>query len=96
MEAAGLRDILLSFPLVGPAKAERLAALASEAEIAVAADSSAVAHGLSTALARAGIEVGFLVRLDGVFARTGVQTATEAADARGAGRRSCQGSASTA
>ena len=48
MEAAGIRDILLSFPLVGPAKAERLAAFASEAEIAVSADSSAVAHGLST------------------------------------------------
>src|SRR5207237_407513 len=31
MEAAGLRDILLSFPLVGAANAERLAALAGEA-----------------------------------------------------------------
>ena len=37
MEAAGLRDILLSFPLVGAAKAERLAALAGEATAVAAA-----------------------------------------------------------
>jgi D-serine deaminase-like pyridoxal phosphate-dependent protein len=80
MEAAGLRDILLSFPLVGPAKAERLAALAGEADLAVAADSAAVARGLSAALARAGTQAGFLVELDGVFERTGVQTPAEAAD----------------
>jgi D-serine deaminase-like pyridoxal phosphate-dependent protein len=80
MEAAGLRDILLSFPLVGPAKAERLAALAGEASVSVAADSAAVARGLSAALAAADVEVGFLVELDGVFHRTGVQTPDDAAD----------------
>jgi D-serine deaminase-like pyridoxal phosphate-dependent protein len=80
MEAAGLRDILLSFPLVGAAKAERLAALAGEASVSVAADSAAAARGLSPALAAAGVEAGFLVELDGVFARTGVQTPEEAAD----------------
>ena len=80
MEAAGLDDILLSFPLVGTAKAERLAALASEAKVAVAADSAEVARGLSPALGAAGVEVGFLVELDGIFKRTGVQTPEEAAD----------------
>jgi len=80
MEAAGLRDILLSFPLVGASKAERLAALASETTVSVAADSAAVARGLSPALSAAGAEVGFLVELDGVFARTGVQTPEEAAE----------------
>jgi D-serine deaminase-like pyridoxal phosphate-dependent protein len=80
MQAAGIRDILLSFPLVGPAKAERLAALAGEAELSVAADSAAVANGLSEALARAGVEVGFLVELDGVFERSGVQSPEEAAE----------------
>ena len=54
MEAAGLRDILLSFPLVGAAKAERLAALAGEAAISVVGDSAAVARGLSPALAARG------------------------------------------
>src|SRR5262245_33297163 len=80
MEAAGLRDILLSFPLVGAAKAERLAALARDAHMSVAADSAVVARGLSRALAAADVEVGFLVELDGVFHRTGVPTAEEAAE----------------
>lgn len=80
MLAAGLRDILLSFPLVGSAKAERLAALASEATVSVVGDSDAVARGLSAALARAGTEVGFLVECDTGFNRTGVQTPEAAAD----------------
>src|ERR1700738_3812246 len=47
MEAAGLRDILISFPLLGAAKAERLAALAGEADVTVVGDSDVVANGLS-------------------------------------------------
>ena len=80
MEAAGVRDILLTFPLVGTAKAERLAALAGEATISVVGDSEEVARGLSPALARAGVEVGFLVEVDTGFARTGVQTPQAAAE----------------
>ena len=86
MEAAGLRDILLTFPLVGAAKAERLAALAGEADVAVVGDSAAVARGLSPALAAAGTEVRFLVEVDTGFARTGVQTAAEAAELAAARR----------
>jgi D-serine deaminase-like pyridoxal phosphate-dependent protein len=80
MQAAGLGDILISFPLIGEGKAERLAALAQNGEISVAADSAAVAHGLSEALVRAGAEAGFLVECDTGFARTGVQTPQEAAE----------------
>jgi D-serine deaminase-like pyridoxal phosphate-dependent protein len=80
MQAAGLRDILISFPLIGEGKAERLAALAQEGELSVAADSAAVARGLSQALASAGAEAGFLVECDTGFARTGVQTPKEAAE----------------
>jgi len=80
MQAAGIRDILLTFPLVGTGKAERLAALAHEGEIAVAADSAVVARGLSQALGGAGAEAGFLVECDTGFGRTGVQTAQEAAE----------------
>jgi D-serine deaminase-like pyridoxal phosphate-dependent protein len=79
MAAAGLRDILISFPLVGAAKAERLAALAGEATVAVVGDSDVVARGLSGALNRAGTEAGFLVECDTGFARTGVQTPGDAA-----------------
>jgi D-serine deaminase-like pyridoxal phosphate-dependent protein len=80
MEAAGLDDILLTFPLVGSAKAERLAALAGEARVAVVGDSATVPQGLSPALAAAGAEAGFLVEVDTGFGRTGVQTAEEAAE----------------
>ena len=80
MEAAGLMDILLSFPLVGATKAERLAALAGEATVSVVGDSDVVARGLSPALACAGAEVGFLVECDTGFLRTGVQTPQAAAD----------------
>ena len=44
---AGFDDILISFPLVGQAKGERLAALAGRVRIAVVGDSAAVAEGLS-------------------------------------------------
>ena len=80
MVAAGLRDILLTFPLVGPAKAERLAALAGEAVVTVVGDSETVARGVCEALAAAGTEAGFLVECDTGFERTGVQTPSDAAD----------------
>jgi D-serine deaminase-like pyridoxal phosphate-dependent protein len=80
MEAAGLRDILLTFPLVGAAKAERLAALAGEARVTVVGDSEPVARGLSDHLAATCVEAGFLVECDTGYARTGVQTPVAAAD----------------
>jgi D-serine deaminase-like pyridoxal phosphate-dependent protein len=83
MEAGGLDDILLTFPLVGAAKAERLAALAAESTVAVVGDSEVVARGLSPALAEAGVEVGFLVEVDTGFGRTGVQTPQAAAELAG-------------
>src|SRR5688572_9099947 len=80
MTEAGLGDVLLTFPLVGAVKAERLAALAGEADVAVVGDSEAVVRGLSPSLAAAGTEVRFLVEVDTGFARTGVQTAGDAAE----------------
>lgn len=80
MQAAGLRDILITFPLVGAAKAERLAALAHEATVSVVGDSEAVARGLSAVLEREGAEVAFLVECDTGFNRTGVQSPDAAAD----------------
>jgi D-serine deaminase-like pyridoxal phosphate-dependent protein len=76
MQAAGIEDILISFPLVGEAKARRLAALAAKARVTVAADSAAVARGLSAALD--GDEIGVLVDGDTGFGRTGVQSVAEA------------------
>jgi len=80
MADAGLDDILVSFPLVGAAKAERLAALAGRVRMSVVGDSATVAEGLSPVLARAGLEVGFLVDCDTGLGRTGVQSPEEAAE----------------
>ncbi len=51
MAAAGIDDILITFPLVGAEKAERFATLAAKARVSVGADSDVVARGLSAALA---------------------------------------------
>jgi D-serine deaminase-like pyridoxal phosphate-dependent protein len=74
MAEAGLDDILITFPLVGAAKVERLAALARRIRVGVAADSAAVATGL------AGLDVDFLVECDTGGGRTGVQSPDEAAE----------------
>jgi D-serine deaminase-like pyridoxal phosphate-dependent protein len=80
MADAGIEDILLSFPLIGEAKAERLAALAGRVKMTVVGDSAVVAEGLSPVLARHGVEVDFLVECDTGLGRTGVQSPEEAAD----------------
>jgi D-serine deaminase-like pyridoxal phosphate-dependent protein len=80
MADAGIDDILISFPLVGEAKAERLAALAQRITVSTVGDSAEVARGLSPVLARHGVEVGFLVECDTGNGRTGVQTPEEAAE----------------
>jgi D-serine deaminase-like pyridoxal phosphate-dependent protein len=77
---AGFDDILLTFPLVGRAKAERLVELARSVRMGVVGDSAAVAEGLSAVLAEAGAEVDFLVECDTGLGRTGVQTPDEAAE----------------
>jgi len=74
MADAGFDDILISFPLVGAAKVERLAALAARIKVGVVGDSAAVATGLR------GIEVDFLVECDTGGGRTGVQSPDEAAE----------------
>jgi D-serine deaminase-like pyridoxal phosphate-dependent protein len=74
MAAAGIGDILLTFPILGGRKADRLAALAGTARIAVVADSPQVADDVSRAATAAGVEIGLLVDCDTGFGRTGVQT----------------------
>jgi D-serine deaminase-like pyridoxal phosphate-dependent protein len=80
MADAGLDDILITYPLVGRQKAERLAALAGRVKVGVVGDSAAVAEGLAAVLAPQGVEVDFLVECDTGFERTGVQSPEAAAD----------------
>jgi len=80
MAQAGVPDILVTFPLVGRAKAERLAALSRSVRMSVAADSPRVARDLSDVLSRQGVSVDFLVDCDTGLGRTGVQSPEQAAD----------------
>ncbi|HEU5132103.1 MAG TPA: alanine racemase, partial [Pyrinomonadaceae bacterium] len=51
---AGITDILIAYPIVGPTKTARLARLAEQATITVSLDSEEVARGLSEAATREG------------------------------------------
>jgi D-serine deaminase-like pyridoxal phosphate-dependent protein len=80
MLEAGLDDIMLSFPVIGDAKAARLGALATAGRISAVADSEQGVVGIAAAAAAAGAEIELLVECDTGFGRTGVQTPQEAAE----------------
>ena len=69
---AGITDILIAYPIVGAAKAERLAAIAERAGITVSLDSEEAAVAISSAVSRRGAKVGILVELDVGFHRCGI------------------------
>jgi D-serine deaminase-like pyridoxal phosphate-dependent protein len=78
MVKAGLDDLLIAYPLVGPTKTHRLADLAQRARITVSLDSEEAARGISAAMVKRGSEVGVLVELDVGFGRCGVATEKDA------------------
>ncbi len=80
MADAGLRDIMIAYPVLGQEKLRRLRALAERARMTVTGDSRAVLEGLSRTFAPTDLSVGFLVECDTGLARTGVQSPKEAAD----------------
>jgi D-serine deaminase-like pyridoxal phosphate-dependent protein len=82
-------DVLLTFNVVGRAKAERLAALSRRLRrLAVVLDNEVVAQGLSDVAGPQGMAIPFLVECDTGFGRNGVQTPEAAFDlARTAMRR---------
>jgi D-serine deaminase-like pyridoxal phosphate-dependent protein len=71
MLAAGITDILIAYPIVGPTKTARLARLAEQATITVSLDSEDVARGLSDAAARAGATIRIMIEMDVGFERCG-------------------------
>jgi D-serine deaminase-like pyridoxal phosphate-dependent protein len=83
---AGLDDLLIAYPIVGPTKTHRLADLAQRARITVSLDSETAARGISAALSARGTQsvsrpnsnVNILVELDVGFRRCGVPNETEA------------------
>ncbi len=78
MADAGLEDILISYPLIGPAKAMRLAALARRIRMQVAIDNPLALETAARAATAAGAEIGVLVEFDSGYKRTGVATVNEA------------------
>lgn len=74
---AGLDDILIAYPIVGPKKTARLARLAERATITVSLDSAEAARGISAALADRGANVNILVEMDVGFARCGLPNEAE-------------------
>ena len=78
MVDAGLDDILISYPLIGPAKALRLAALARRAKMSVAVDNPLALETAAQAARAAGSPIGVLVEFDSGNKRTGVTSVAEA------------------
>jgi D-serine deaminase-like pyridoxal phosphate-dependent protein len=78
MAAAGIDDILLPYNLLGPAKLERLAALAARVDVAVTVDDVRLLEGLARA-ARSSREIRVLVECDTGLGRVGVATPAAAA-----------------
>ncbi|MGI3902134.1 MAG: alanine racemase [Janthinobacterium lividum] len=80
MADAGLDDILISYPLIGPAKALRLAALARRVRMSVAVDSTMALDTAAAAASASGAEIGILVEFESGANRVGVGTVSEALD----------------
>jgi len=68
---AGITDILIAYPIVGPKKTTRLAQLGEQASITVSLDSEEVARGISEAATRQGTKIGVLIEMDVGFERCG-------------------------
>ena len=73
MTEAGLDDILIAYPILGPEKLRRLVALARRRRVMVALDSLAAAEELSKASSEQGCTVGVLVEFDVGFHRCGLE-----------------------
>jgi len=77
MVDAGITDILIAYPVFGGGKAEKLAELATRANLTVAVDSLEVADAISTELNRKSANVGILVEIDVGFRRCGIASEDE-------------------
>ncbi|PHK96189.1 alanine racemase [Pseudoroseomonas rhizosphaerae] len=86
MAAAGLDDILISYPLVGQNKAARLAPLAGRARMRVAVDNPLALRSAAEAAALSGAEIGVRVEFDSGARRTGVTSAEAALELARAAR----------
>jgi D-serine deaminase-like pyridoxal phosphate-dependent protein len=78
MVEAGIRDVLVAYPIATDSKARELATLAERASIGVSLDSEDVAEILSRQAVVQQVRIGALVEIDVGFGRCGVSTAEQA------------------
>jgi D-serine deaminase-like pyridoxal phosphate-dependent protein len=78
MADSGIDDILVSYNLIGDARAARLGALAQRVTITVAADNPVTLESYAKAAVLAGRPIGVVVECDTGRQRAGVETAREA------------------
>lgn len=78
MADAGIDDILISYPLIGPVKAMRLAALADRVTMRVAVDNPLALETAAQAARASGKPIGVLVEFDSGNKRTGVVSVEQA------------------
>ncbi len=69
---AGIDDILIAYPIVGPQKTLHLARIAERARIRVSLDSIDAAREISAAATRQGSKIGVLIEMDVGFERCGL------------------------
>jgi D-serine deaminase-like pyridoxal phosphate-dependent protein len=69
---AGIDDILIAYPIVGPQKTARLARIAERAKIRVSVDSIDAAREISAAATRQETKIGILIEMDVGFERCGL------------------------
>ncbi len=77
MAEGGLDNILLAYPVFGVSKWDRLARIAKERKLTIAADSAITIQGISDSMNRLGARVDMLVEFDAGMRRCGVQSAAE-------------------
>ena len=75
---AGLDDVLISYPLVGSAKAARLAELSRRAKLRVGVDSALALETVAAAARASNVPIGILVEFDSGNQRTGVVSVEQA------------------
>jgi D-serine deaminase-like pyridoxal phosphate-dependent protein len=80
MADAGLDDILISYPIIGPVKALRLAELSRRARVIVAVDNAVAVQTVAEAARASNNAIGVLVEFDSGNRRTGVVSVDQALD----------------
>jgi D-serine deaminase-like pyridoxal phosphate-dependent protein len=78
MADAGLDDIFISYPLIGPAKAQRLAELSRHARVSVGIDNTIALATIGEAAHASNHVIGVLVEFDSGNKRTGVTSVAQA------------------